>query len=217
MTPLISPDAEQHALDQTTPLTGQLATAAEWTRSNTANPIMMSGLAEVRLLEVLILTGAAKRVLEIGTFTGVGTIAMANALPDDGRVITLERDGDNAASARRHFEASGVGDRIELIVGDALQTLPTLAGPFDLVYIDAWKTDYPAYYQAVGPKLAPRGVIVADNLFRGGAVLDPSDADEGTRGMREFTRQVQADSRMHNVLLTIGDGVMLAWRNPAAR
>ena len=176
---------------------------------------MMSGLAELRLLEALVVVGGAKRVLEIGTFTGVGAMAMAGALPDDGRVITLERDQGNAEVARRHFEASGYQDRIELIVGDAMQTLPTLAGPFDLVYIDAWKADYPDYYEAVVPKLAPRGVIVADNLFRNGAVLDPSVNDEGSRAMREFARQVQADERMNNVLLTVGDGLMLAWRkNP---
>jgi len=183
--------------------------------SNTASPGMMSGLAELRLLEALVVVGGAKRVLEIGTFTGVVAMAMASALPDDGRVVTLERDQGNAEVARRHFEASGYQDRIELIVGDAMQTLPTLAGPFDLVYIDAWKADYPDYYEAVVPKLAPRGVIVADNLFRNGAVLDPSVNDEGSRAMREFARQVQADERMNNVLLTVGDGLMLAWRkNP---
>lgn len=214
MAQLISEAAERHALDRTSPLTGQLAEAAAWTRSNSAAPGMMSGLAEIRLLEALLVVGGAQRVLEIGTFTGVGTIAMASALPDGGRVTTLERDEDNAATARRHFQASGFEDRIELIVGDALQSLATLDGPFDLVYIDAWKADYPDYYRAVVPKLAPRGVIVADNLFRGGAVLDPSVTDEANLAMREFARQVQEDERTDNVLLTVGDGLMLAWHKP---
>jgi caffeoyl-CoA O-methyltransferase len=176
---------------------------------------MMSGLAEARLLEALIVVGGARHVLEIGTFTGVGALAMAAALPADGRVSTLEADEQIADVARRHFEASPVGGRIELIVGDALETIGGLEGPFDLVYIDAWKADYPAYYDAVLPKLAERGVIVADNLFRGGGALDAATTDENTVGIREFARRVQDDERMHNVLLTIGDGVMLAWRRPA--
>ncbi len=100
------------------------------------------------------------------------------------------------------------------MVGDALATLGELPGPFDLVYIDAWKADYPAYYEAVLPKLAERGVIVADNLFRGGGAFRASD-DPGNVGIREFAQRVQADERVHNVLLTIGDGVMLVWRRPA--
>jgi caffeoyl-CoA O-methyltransferase len=141
---------------------------------------------------------------------------MAVALPPGGRVTTLEVDEDMAAVARRHFEASSVGDRISLVVGNALETIGSLPGPFDLVYIDAWKGDYPAYYDAVGPKLSARGVIVADNLFRAGDALDASSDDPGTLGIREFARRVEADPSVHNVLLTIGDGVMLAWRRPGA-
>ena len=202
--------AEQH----TTPFGGALAEAAGWTQRETPTPQMMAGVPEARLLEALIVTAGAKRVLEIGTFTGVGALAMAAAVGPDGRVITLEVDQDRAADAQRHFDASPIGERITLIVGDALGTLADLEGPFDLVWIDAWKSDYPAYYDAVLPKLAPRGVIAADNLFRGGQAMDPSADDESTVGIREFARRVQADERVHNVLLSIGDGVMLAWRSP---
>jgi caffeoyl-CoA O-methyltransferase len=176
---------------------------------------MMSGLAEARLLEVLIVAGGARNVLEIGTFTGVGTLTMAAAMPADGRVTTLEMDANIAAAAQRHFDASEHGGRIALIVGDALQTIAGLEGPFDLVYMDASKVDYPAYYDAALARLAERGVIVADNLFLGGATLDPTDDDAAaTLGMREFADRVQRDAAVHNVLLTVGDGVMLAWRRP---
>jgi caffeoyl-CoA O-methyltransferase len=131
---------------------------------------------------------------------------MVAALPPDGQVITLEVDEETAAMARRHIDASPQGSRVELIVGDALETLDRLDGPFDLVYIDAWKSDYPAYYEAVLPKLSGRGAIVADNLFRDGLALTPE---------AEFARQVQEDERVRNVLLTIGDGVMLVWPRPA--
>ena len=140
---------------------------------------------------------------------------MAAALGEGGRVTTLEVNEDNAAIARRHIDASPFADRIELIVGDALATISSLEGPFDLVYIDAWKPDYPAYYDLVMPKLAQRGVIVADNLFRDGGALDPATTDPGNLGIREFARRAQADDRVHNVLLTVGDGVMLIWRAPA--
>ena len=216
MSDLVGSSAARYAEDHTSPFDGPAAAVAAWTQSNARAPGMMSGLLEARLLEALIVVGGARRVLEIGTFTGVGALTMAAALPADGRVTTLEVDTDTAATARRHFDASPYGSRIELIVGDALETIAGLEGAFDLVYIDAWKTDYPAYYDAVVPKLAKRGVLVADNLFLGGAVLGAS-AEDGTVGIREFARRVQQDDRMHNVLMTIGDGVMLAWRRPAGR
>jgi caffeoyl-CoA O-methyltransferase len=212
---LIAGAVERYSAEHTTPFGGAVAQAAQWTEANSDWPGMMAGLVEARLLQALVVIGGARRVLEVGAFTGVGALAMAAALPDGGRVTTLEVDPDHAAIARRHFDASPYGDRIELIVGDALQTMTRLEGPFDVVWIDAWKADYPAYYEAALEKLAPRGVIVADNLFRDGAALNPDRVDPGTVGIREFARQVQADEQTDNVLLTIGDGVMLAWRRPA--
>jgi caffeoyl-CoA O-methyltransferase len=214
MSDLVALPALRYARSHTSPLENEVAEAAAWTSGNASDPGMMSGIAEARLLEALIVTGGARHVLEIGTFTGVGALTMAAALPADGLVTTLEVDADSATVARRHIDASPYADRIELIVGDALETIAGLPGPFDLVYIDAWKSDYPAYYAAVLPKLAERGVLVADNLFRGGQALDETARDEATVGIREFARAVQQDERVHNVLLTIGDGVMLAWRRP---
>jgi caffeoyl-CoA O-methyltransferase len=214
---LVAAAAAIYAEEHTSPFDEELAAAAAWTQGNTASPEMMSGLAEARLLEALIVAGGARHVLEIGSFTGVGALTMAAALPAEGRVTTIEVDEDTAAVARRHIDASPHGHRVELIVGDALQTIAGLEGPFDLVYIDAWKTDYPTYYDAVLPKLAERGVIVADNLFQGGAALDAAARNERTAGIQEFARRVQQDERVHNVLLTIGDGVMLAWHRPEPR
>src|SRR3984957_19119471 len=165
---------------------------------------MMSGLAEAHLLEALLVVGGARRVLEIGTFVGLGAVSMAAALPPDGHVTTLEVNPDTAAIARRNIDTSGYGDRIELIVGDALQTLDRLEGPFDLVYIDAWKNDYPAYYDRVVSKLAERGVIVAANMLQSGRAFDPAADDDSARGVRALARQADDDPRVHNVLLTIG-------------
>jgi len=214
MDELISAAAEEFAAAHTTPFDGAVGQASNWTRANTPWPGMMAGLPEARLLEALIVISGARSVLELGTFTGVGALAMAAALPPDGRVITLERDPDNAAAARRHIAASPVGNQIELIEGDARETLPLLPGPFDLVWIDAWKADYPHYLDLLLPKLAARGIIVADNLFRDGATLPPASDDEATRGVIDFARQVQEHDRLHNVLLTVGDGLLLAWPAP---
>ncbi len=215
MTELIAQAAEEYSEKHTSPFGGSFVEVAEWTRAHTDSPQMMSGGAEARLLQALIVIGGARRVLEIGTFTGFGALAMAAALPPSGRVTTLEIDEENARAARRHIDASPFADRIDLIVGDALETIERLDGPFDLVYVDAWKADYPAYYDAVLPKLAERGAIVADNMFRAGRVLDSSADDEQTAGLREFAGRVLEDQRVDNVMLTVGDGLMLAWRRPA--
>jgi caffeoyl-CoA O-methyltransferase len=214
VTDIISADAVSYAREHTTAVTGSLVEIASWTDQNTPIPLMMSGLAEVRLLEALIVAGGARRVLEVGTFTGFGAVAMAAALAPGGTVTTLEVDEELASAARQHIEASEHPERIELIVGSALETIGTLQGPYDLVYIDAHKPEYFAYYEAVLPILADRGVIVADNLFRAGRSFDPEADDRGTAGIRDFARRVHADDRVHNVLLTIGDGVMLIWRAP---
>ncbi len=216
MSELVAPEVGRYAQEHTSPFGRHVAAVAAWTEEHMPSPGMMSGLSEARLLEAFVVASGARNVLEIGTFTGVGALTMAAALPADGIVTTLEVDDVTAAAARRHIDASPDGRRVKLIVGDALATIGGLPGPFDLVYIDAWKADYVAYYDAVIPKLAPRGVIVADNLYRGGLTLDSSARDGGTLGIRAFARRVQQDERMHNVLLTIGDGVMLAWRRPAS-
>jgi caffeoyl-CoA O-methyltransferase len=213
MADLISPPAEAYAAQTTTPFDDVVGAIASRTLESQPNAGMMSGLAETRLLESLLVVGGARHVLEIGTFVGLGAVSMAAALPPDGHVTTLEVNPDTAAIARRNIDNSGYGDRIELIVGDALHTLDRLQGPFDLIYIDAWKNDYPAYYERVLPKLAERGVIVCDNMLQSGRAFDATANDDSTRGVRTLAQQVNADQRVHNVLLTIGDGVMVVWRH----
>jgi caffeoyl-CoA O-methyltransferase len=214
MADLIDPAAAAFAANHTTPFSGPLATAAQWTADNTAYPQMMAGLPEARLLEALIVIAGAQRVLEVGTFTGVGALTMAAAVGEHGRVVTLEVDEEMAEIARRHFAAHPAGDRIELVVGPALESLRRLDGPFDLAWIDAAKSEYPAYYEAIVDRLSPRGVIVADNLLRDGDTLNQASADAGTIAMRTFAARVQEDDRVDNVLLTVGDGLLLAWRKP---
>lgn len=208
----VHPQIEAYASAHTTPPPEPLAAVAAVTQEDMPNSGMMSGLVESRLLETLIVVSGARRVLEVGTFTGFGALTMAAALPDDGQVVTIEKNEDTAAIARDHIGRSEHGRKIELIVGDAREELARLEAPFDLVFLDAWKGDYVHYYELTLALLAPRGVIVADNVLWRGHVLDAHPAEGEARGVVAFNELVQADERTHNALLTVGDGLMLAWR-----
>ncbi len=170
-------------------------------------------LAEIaaRLLDVLVWAARAERVLEIGTYTGYSALAMAAALAPGGKVTTLELDPERAAFARSHIERSPYADRIEILVGPALDILRSLDGPFDLVFVDADKTGYPGYFEAVLPLLSERGLIVLDNMLRGGDVLRPG-GDEGTVAIRDLSGRLAADPRVVAVLLPVRDGMTVVRR-----
>jgi caffeoyl-CoA O-methyltransferase len=168
---------------------------------------MLSGQIEGTFLQMLLGAMGARRVLEIGMFTGASALMMAAALPEDGHLITCDVDPAAIALARSYFARSPHGNKIEVREGPALETLRTLAGPFDLIFIDADKENYPAYYDAALPLLAPNGVIAVDNVLWSGRVLDPRD--ESDRAIAAFNDRVQSDPRVTNVILTVRDGLML--------
>jgi caffeoyl-CoA O-methyltransferase len=208
---IVDPDIERYALAHTTAPVPAIATVRTETEATMPQPQLAGGRIEVRLLEALVVATRATRVLEIGTFTGVGALSIASRLSDGGKVVTLEGNEELAAIARRHFEASPWRDRVELVVGDARDTVQLVEGPFDLVFIDAWKRDYIHYYEAVLPKLANHGVTVADNVLWGGTVLDPTAEGEAA-AVRAFADHVHADARVDNTILPVADGLLLAWR-----
>jgi caffeoyl-CoA O-methyltransferase len=191
----------------TTPLEPLLQELYEATYASVASPEMIAGPVLGQLLRFLAAIVAPRNALEIGTFTGYSALAMAGGMPTDGRLVTCEVSEERAAYAQSWFDRSPYGERIDLRVGPALETVAGLDGPFDLVFIDADKDGYTGYYEAVVPKLAPRGIIAVDNTLRGGDVAEPED--EGDRGMAAFNDHVQADERTENVLLTVRDGVTL--------
>jgi caffeoyl-CoA O-methyltransferase len=209
---ITDPQVERYAAAHTSPPPAHLAQVAAATREQTRTPGMMSGLVAARLLEALVVATRARRVLEIGTFTGYGALSIAMRLPAGGTVITIEADDGRAELSRRHIDASPDAAKVELLHGDARAIVPTLDGPFDLVFIDAWKGDYPHYYEAVLPKLSPHGLIVCDNVLWGGDVVDPAPDDDNGRALHAFNEQVQGDARVTNALLTVGDGLMVIWR-----
>lgn len=209
---ITDPDVEQYAIAHTSEPIPAVAAVRRETAETTTAPQMAGGLVVSRVLEAFAVATRATRVLEIGTFTGVSALSIASRLPEDGRVVTLEANEEVAAIARRHIDASPWRDRVELVLGDALATVESVEGPFDLVFIDAWKRDYAAYYEAVLPKLAPHGVIVADNVLWGGTVVDRGADGDEVAGVRAFAELVQADDRVDNALLTVGDGLLVIWR-----
>jgi caffeoyl-CoA O-methyltransferase len=137
---------------------------------------------------------------------------MALALPSGGRVITCDVDEETTAIAQRYAEEAGVADRIDYRLGPALDTIATLDGPFELVFIDADKPNYVNYYEATLPLLADGGLMVVDNTLWSGRVVDPEDEEEGTLSIRALNDHVLADPRVENVLLTVRDGMNLVWR-----
>jgi caffeoyl-CoA O-methyltransferase len=215
VTDIVDPAVEAYAEAHTTPPPAHLAAVADKTRAhpelgNWAG--MLVGTLEGRFLEMLVFAVGARRVLEIGTFTGYSSISMAAGLPPGGRITSCELDAVHAAEARENIAASPYADRIEVIEGRAIDTVAGLPGPFDLVFIDADKAGYAAYFEAVLPKLAPGGVIAVDNTLWHGSVIDAGDTSTDAVAIRAFNDAVVADARVVCVQLTVRDGVTLVRR-----
>jgi caffeoyl-CoA O-methyltransferase len=213
MGPLIDPEVLSYAEAHTTAPPAHLAAVDESTRKDFPAWGMMVGRQEGRFLELLTFGLSATSVLEIGTFTGYSSIAMAAGLADGGSIISLEVDPHHAMTARGNIAAAGLESRISVIEGPALESLAALSGPFDLVFIDADKVSYDAYFEAALPKLARRGLIVLDNTLQNGGVLDSvTDRHEGAAALRVLNDKLANDQRVVCVLTTIRDGVTLVRR-----
>ena len=163
------------------------------------------------------LTGA-RRVLEVGTFTGYSSLVVALALPSDGRLVACDVSEEWTAVARRYWDEAGVGEIIDLRLGAAVDTLDTLiddggAGTFDLAFIDADKENYDTYYERALTLLRPGGLVMVDNVLWHGAVTDPDNTDETTKAIRALNRKLHGDNRVSLSLVPIGDGLTLALKN----
>jgi len=196
----------------TTPSSALLEELESETVRTLEAPGMLSGPVVGRLLEFLVFALGARSVLEIGTFSGYSALAMAEGLPPDGRIVTLELDETHAAIARRAIANSPHANRIEVVLGPALESLERLPGPFDFVFIDADKRGYVNYYEAVLPKLSEHGMIAADNTLWSGRVADETDGEASTEVMRVFNERIRSDPRVRCVILSVRDGVTLIRR-----
>jgi caffeoyl-CoA O-methyltransferase len=209
---IADPSLEEYAEQHTTRPEPLLHELAEETRATLTQPQMLTGTVEGRFLELLVHGLAAQRVLELGTYSGYGTLSMAAGLPAGGRIDTCEIDPERAAVARRYVDEAGYADQVTIHEGPAIETIGRLPGNFDFVFIDADKVNYLDYYEAVLPRLTDHGLIAADNTLWSGRVIDSADESQDTRAIREFNDRVAADERVVAVMLTIRDGVTLIRR-----
>jgi caffeoyl-CoA O-methyltransferase len=208
---IASEEIERYAEEHTTPPSELQRRLAEETRETLRSPQMLTGLVAGRLLELLTFALRPQRVLELGTYSGYGTLSIAEALPPGAHIDTCEVDESHAAVARRYLDEAGLGDRVTIHLGPALETVERLEGDFDLVFIDADKAGYPAYYEALVPRLSPNGLMVLDNTLWSGRVVEPDDSPE-TRMFVELNDRIASDPRVVAVVLTVRDGVTLVRR-----
>jgi len=186
----------------------ECAALADETRRVTSKSRMLIGEVAGTFLSLVARSTAARRVLEIGTFTGYSALKLAEGLPPEGEVITCDIDPESTAIARSHWARSPHGRKISLRLGPALETIASLAGPFDIVFIDADKENYVNYWEACVPKVRSGGLVLADNVLWSGRVLDPQDKDDVA--IADFNRHVVRDPRVDVAMLTVRDGITIA-------
>ncbi len=204
---VIDEQLEQYAEAHTTAASALLQELAAETRATMSSPQMLTGAIEGRFLELLVSGIGARRVLEIGTFTGYSALSMAEALPEGGHIDSCDIEPAHVEVARRYIARSPHAEKITIHLGPALETISELEGDFDFVFIDADKGNYDNYYEVVLPRLSERGLIAIDNTLWSGRVLDPPDDD--SRAIAALNDKLAADERVVCVQLTIRDGVTL--------
>jgi caffeoyl-CoA O-methyltransferase len=206
--PLVAKKIEQYAEAHTEPVDPLLEELWEETHRTMEQAQMQLGRIAGTFLNLLVRTSGARHALEIGMFTGYSGLMIAAGLPDDGTLVTCDVNPKAEEIARRYFARSPHGNKITIRMGPALETIRTLSPPIDFVFIDADKSNYPRYYEAVLPLMPRGGLLVADNTLWSGRVLKPRNEDD--RGIVAFNDVVARDSRMEKVLLTVRDGMMVA-------
>jgi caffeoyl-CoA O-methyltransferase len=200
---------DRYAEASTTPAPEFLRRLDQETRDALSAPQMLSGAVVGRLLETLVWLRRPRLVLEIGTYSGGSALWMAGALGPEGRIVSCEVDPERADFAEAQISRAGMADRVDVRRGPALDTIRALDEPLDLVFLDADKTGYPDYYEEVVPRLAPDGLLVADNTLMSGRVLAPEPDDASATAIAAFNARAASDPRVVATLLTVRDGVTL--------
>lgn len=203
----IDKEIEEYAKLYTSNEPELLKELAEFTETNMPMAQMLTGKIEGRLLKMLVALTGAKSILEIGMFTGYSALSLAEALPEDGRLLTCDIDKEVAKLAQEYFARSPHGSKITVQLGPALETLSKTNQTFDLVFLDADKENYVEYYQSIIPKLNSNGLLVIDNCLWSGKVLEPQA--ETDVAIHKLNQLIVTDPRVENVVLTVRDGVNL--------
>ena len=179
------------------------------THEKVLNPRMLSGHLQGKFLQLFSTLIKPKNILEIGTYTGYSAICLAKGLKQDGMLYTIDINEELEDFAKKYFTKSGLSNQITQIIGNALDIIPTLNQSFDLIFIDADKENYCAYYDLIFDKLNTGGYIIADNVLWGGKVLENENIDKETLGIQNYNKKAHKDPRVKNILLPIRDGLMI--------
>ena len=209
MKSLVLPEIESYAEAHSIKESDVCRALREETYRTMDSPQMLVGPLEGAFLKMMTQLVGARRVLEVGMFTGYSAICFAEALPAEGSVVTCEVDEESAALARLYFAKSPVGKKVEIKMGPALETMQHLQGPFDVVFIDADKSNYVHYFRRALELLSPGGVILIDNVLWNGAVVKQPPPDEQTAVIQDLNRMASSDSRLAAVLVTVRDGILV--------
>lgn len=205
---IINPLAQAYAERYSSPEPALLREIADYTNTHHAHPHMLSGHLQGRFLELISSLQRPRRILEIGTFTGYSALCLAGGLVEGGQLHTIELREEDADLAEGYFRRANMQDRIILHRGNALEIIPALKEDWDLVFIDADKVNYTEYYKLVLPRLAPGGLIIADNVFFHGEVFAEEVSGKSARAIQAFNEAVGKDGSVEKLMLTIRDGLM---------
>jgi predicted O-methyltransferase YrrM len=180
---------------------------------NLLRPRMISGHLQGRILKMFVRMLQPKRILEIGTYTGYAPLCLAEALPENGEIHTIERDDELEDFIRKQFDRSELKSKIHLHIGDAMEIIPQLEGNFDMVFIDADKRLYSDFYDLVFDRVNYGGIILADNTLWSGKILEePHPGDKQTIGILDFNKKIKPDTRIENVILPLRDGLTIIFK-----
>lgn len=194
----------------TSPESSVLQALNRATHAKVLMPRMLSGHLQGRVLAMYSKMMQPLRILEIGTYTGYSAICLAEGLQENGQLITIDKNEELEEMMREAWQNAGLSDKIELRLGNALDIIPTLDGPFDMVFIDADKKNYLNYYHLVLPKMRMGGLIMADNVLWSGKIADEKARDADTLALREFNDYLMQDEHVETLLLPVRDGIMMA-------
>ena len=206
---------EEYICEHTTPENAVLASIYQDTYLHVLNAHMVSGQVQGRLLSMLSHMLRPKRILELGTFTGYSALCLAEGLPEDGKLVTIEHNDELEDRIRHNLARSPLSSKIELVIGDAVEVIRSQNSEFsnqlfDLVFMDADKREYCAYLEAVYPLVPVGGFIIADNTLWDGHIIDPAyDKDKQTQGLRTFNDLLAADKRFEQVIVPLRDGLTI--------
>lgn len=206
--PLIDPEIQRYLEHNSEPETELLHQLRRETYLQVLLPQMITDPVQGQLISMLSRLIAPKRILEVGTFTGYSCLRMAEGLAAEGEIVSIEVEPQRESRIRKYLELAGIADLTTLLIGDAMQIIPKLEGPFDLVFLDADKAHYPEYYEMIFPMLSDNGWILADNVLWQGKVLGEGKNKE-TRGLKKFNEIVRNDSRVEVLMLGLRDGLSL--------